>query len=352
MVIPVSRLDEVHPDDIVRVNGEFYGKYPHGHFNTRLMIALAADDGDGDLTELLRKRRNLVNDVELAMEELEPDDLREVAKLELLALSHHASETLLRLFYVHAEGTSCPWLRLAELKGLGVTYEIAGQVLDGVMQLPSGDRGLDELVPEILFGVGIPDYDAGLEDPEVIYSVAVEWLRFAADVVKSSPLFNAYKHGLAVSHRDGVFFPGSGSMGAVGEDGESVFVPSYAYVRRATPEETPASWVLDHAQLDERQRAGAVDRFGPAHGQRAGLRCRQKGSTDQRQDGVASRPKPAAGRSSSALMASRAWSFRRRLCLWVSVCEWVSRWSRGARSRHGHLRPTKASSGRRQVVST
>lgn len=171
-MLPTTRVESIHPEDIARLNGEFYGKYPHGHFNLRFLMALAADDGDPDLAQVLTKSRLLINDITVKTDEVEVDELVELAKLEILALSHHASETLLRLFFVHAEESLCPWLRLAELKGLGVTYEIAGQILDGTLMLPAGDRHLDEVIPEVLFGVGIPDYDAGLEDSETIYSVA------------------------------------------------------------------------------------------------------------------------------------------------------------------------------------
>lgn len=119
-------------------------------------------------------------------------------RTECVLVLHHACETLLRLFFAHAEKQDCPWLGMAA----SVSFvEFKEKVFAG---LKSGfDR---ETVAVVFLGGADPTVAAievGADEFEDSVSALQLLLEFAAETVLSeSFLYNSAKHGLTIVQTD------------------------------------------------------------------------------------------------------------------------------------------------------
>lgn len=126
------------------------------------------------------------------------DALRRVAELELVSLRQHAAETLFRLFWVHAHQEPCPWLALARLRRPGQLIDAASRYLSG--QLWSDDDDRRQFHTRACCGTAELQEGGRLDKAglEASMDTVALWTAVAAEAVRDAPLYNAYKHGLAI----------------------------------------------------------------------------------------------------------------------------------------------------------
>jgi hypothetical protein len=158
------------------------------------------------------------------------DTLRRNAELELVALRQHAAEVLFRLFWVHAHREPCIWLALARLRNPGDLKHAAEQYLRG--ELWSGE---DERTT--LWGSSAVLEDGHPREArlgESADAVAL-WIVTAAEAVRDAPLYNAYKHGLAVVTNEAF----NVTLGATAESPDPLVMQAgsgFSYIERVRDE--------------------------------------------------------------------------------------------------------------------
>ena len=119
-------------------------------------------------------------------------------RTECVLVLHHASETLLWLFFAHSEKQDCPWLGMAASVNFAEFKEKVGTALR---------NGFDRDAVALVFLGGIDPDDAALVAQANEFNDTVSaWqllLETAAHTVLSeSFLYNAAKHGLTIVHTD------------------------------------------------------------------------------------------------------------------------------------------------------
>ena len=119
------------------------------------------------------------------------------AEIELVALRQHAAEILFRNFHVHAAQDPCPWLALGRIRAPGDLKRLVDRYL-------KGDEWTDETSQtayhvRAVWGTGAFGDDGSVK-PELLEPSAniMSWIACAAMLVREAPLYNAYKHGLAI----------------------------------------------------------------------------------------------------------------------------------------------------------
>ncbi len=171
-------LDSNYPE----LNDEFYAGRPWDYFRHRLihLAAVAAEPGEAPLTGPFA-----VGLVAIEMRAPDtnhhPTPGQTFAAIECEVLLHHASETLLRLIYAHAEPHPCPWLRMSAMSR-------ADQFKNWVKQLVRNSA-----LPEVAANVfghseAYPDGPAN----------EAEWIRVFAWHFLNAGCYNAAKHGMAL----------------------------------------------------------------------------------------------------------------------------------------------------------
>jgi hypothetical protein len=119
-------------------------------------------------------------------------------RTECVLVLHHASETLLRLFFAHSEKQDCPWLGMAASVNFAEFKEKVGMALR---------NGFDRDAVALVFLGGTDPDDAALDAQADEFNDTVSaWqllLETAAHtVLAESFLYNAAKHGLTIVHTD------------------------------------------------------------------------------------------------------------------------------------------------------
>lgn len=187
---------ENYPD----LNATFYGMSPHAYLRRRLRSLWLWHGDPPGLAELLNEKF-IVDDMAVTLgtegdEEEEKRERERFVVIEAEVLLHHVSETLLRLYLVHAKESPCPWLDISrEKKFFLVKKDIeklrqrlkAGEERSGIEKafFPPGDR--KTLIP-----------DHGDEVWEAAVQNLSEYLDYyAAHFLDAAP-YNAAKHGLAL----------------------------------------------------------------------------------------------------------------------------------------------------------
>jgi hypothetical protein len=171
-------LDSNYPE----LNEEFYAGRPWDYFRHRLihLAAVAAKPGEAPLTGSFE-----VGPVAIGMRA--PDTVRyptpgqTFVAIESEVLLHHASETLLRLIYAHAEPHPCPWLRMSAMFR-------ADQFKSWVKQLIRNSE-LPEVAAKV-FGRSEAHPDGPAHE--------AEWIRAFAWHFLNAGCYNAAKHGMAL----------------------------------------------------------------------------------------------------------------------------------------------------------
>jgi len=183
--------------------------------------------------------------------ELDPDEANQ-ARLDIdrflltesQVLLHHASETLMILFFAHEGSPPCPWLEMASLRTRDVN-ESLGRVLD-----TAWEPEFESVVNEVFFGA-----DPGNHSPELAASRAatVRLLRIVArKLLADSRMYNAAKHGLAcvAGHASVHFSDEGGGEAALGADGTLM-----EYLEWEGSRATGVTWLQTSQWLNPQQAA-------------------------------------------------------------------------------------------------
>jgi hypothetical protein len=119
-------------------------------------------------------------------------------RTECVLVLHHACETLLRLFFAHADKQDCPWLGMAA----SVSFVEFKEKVSAALR-----SGFDpDTVARVFLGGPDPD-DAALEVEADEFDETVSAWQFllesaAETVLSESFLYNSAKHGLTIVHTD------------------------------------------------------------------------------------------------------------------------------------------------------
>lgn len=187
-------------ENYVDLNETFYGMKPHIYLRRRLRSLWIWHGNPPGLADLLGERF-IVEGMAVTLgtegdDEAEKLERERFVVIEAEVLLHHVSETLLRLYLVHAKNSPCPWLDVSREKSFGrLKKDVqrlrkrlqAGEEKPGIEAafLPPGDRA-----------VMIPDH--GEEVWEQAIQNLSEYLDYyAAHFLDAAP-YNAAKHGLAL----------------------------------------------------------------------------------------------------------------------------------------------------------
>jgi hypothetical protein len=198
-------------ENFPELNAGFYRMSPHGYLRMRLRNLYLWMGNPVGMYGLLGEG---VKFDEMAISQSgEPDEEDEeerqrFAAIEAEVLLHHASETLLRLYLVHAQLPPCPWLELSRERDFKKFKKEVGKLQD---RLPSGEES-DRI--HHVFHVNSertaikPTPDAEIWD-RAAENIA-RFLAFYASHFLDSSSYNAAKHGLALTAGEQGFALGAG----------------------------------------------------------------------------------------------------------------------------------------------
>lgn len=195
IVSPDHKLDTMQ---FRRLNAQFYDGFHQEFVTGRLGILCVMHETPEVVEELLAKG---VGWGKLKLR-VEPDEtsreaLKNNAELELVALRQHAAEVLFRLFWVHAHQEPCPWIALARFRNPGDLKGAIEKYLSGALWRDNNERR--KLHARSVWGISAVDENGSVRQRlDKSVDAVAEWIATAAKIVKDAPLYNAYKHGLAV----------------------------------------------------------------------------------------------------------------------------------------------------------
>ena len=119
------------------------------------------------------------------------------AELELVALRQHAAEALFRVFWVHAQKEPCPWLAIARMRYSSDLKSVVKDYLDGHLWSTQEERVIYHA--RGVWGSAAINRSGNIQDQlQLSAPVVTDWIAVAADLILDAPLYNAYKHGLAI----------------------------------------------------------------------------------------------------------------------------------------------------------
>lgn len=224
MMVGMATDDDVDRA-IHRFNQAFYRSDPGDYLMMRLQLFLLAGGKRAELEQLVREGIEFAGvAIAAGKTATEPPDDAAIAKdaseyqefltVESQQLLHHAAETALRLFLVHASPSAVPWIALNSMRNFGKFK----QTVQALVDQPPGD----ELVGYVCLGSRTrPD-----ERSEAEWLGAIEGIRsflrqLAAVYLEDANLYNAIKHGLGVRAAEAMVIFGAHVIG----NGPSVEFP-------------------------------------------------------------------------------------------------------------------------------
>jgi hypothetical protein len=192
----LSQADhKLAPEQFHALNRVFYEGFQIRPLELRVATLCAMQSHGADLVSVLGEKATW-GKIELATDTTE-DELKTAAELEIVSLHHHLCETLFRVFWVHANQEQCPWIGMARLRTADLTA--AARTFLDESCWPRKSDGLERqaLVTAVLYGVAEYKDDT---DPRIIElaPTVLQWIEVAARTVLAAPLYNAWKHGLAI----------------------------------------------------------------------------------------------------------------------------------------------------------
>ena len=135
--------------------------------------------------------------VTLHAEDDSKEKLKHSAELELVALRQHAAEVLFRVFWVHAHDEPCPWVALARFRTPGDLKTAVRNYLEGRLWTHTNHRR--QFHARAVWGRGAVEEDGTIPKKlDESTDTVAQWIEAAARFILEAPLYNAYKHGLAV----------------------------------------------------------------------------------------------------------------------------------------------------------
>jgi hypothetical protein len=218
-------MRKLKPDDFLdltqfdEINAGFYVAEPADYFRLRIEMLLLTMARRTDVAALLAEGVEWHN-VSLTPKSHKSEELgdEEVARrMEAVGIAdaeviyHHVVECLLRLTLAHLRLPACPQLEMARLRGPG---EFKRRVTSGLLEREAASLA-DDLWPVFYGG---DDLIACLNPTPAQGEIAgakigvARWMqRFALTWLERAPIYNAAKHGFAISAGDGAV-----SLAAVG----------------------------------------------------------------------------------------------------------------------------------------
>ncbi len=224
------------PDDQGRVldqsqfpelNALFYTASPSDFIRMRINVMALIAAPDSALAPAFAVDREL-GSVRVTAGPVPDLDLRmQYMRTETVAIVHHASETLLRLYFAHIDHPESPWLGMSASTNFVELKERVGDLLD---------VGFDRKVIAELFMGGSSPVDAGIDITQEEFDDAVKALSFllwdcGCRFIDDAYLYNAVKHGLAAIDLPG----GTPKMEATDEDGTQIPLhegPAHIYLHQ------------------------------------------------------------------------------------------------------------------------
>lgn len=251
-----NRPRNLAEQDVHRVNESFYSAKPHEFFQHRITALLVMS---GRPEEIARLTSEGVSVGTLTMksddpEGKEPDSIvntdsrRMFTITEAEVLAHHVGETLLRLYLAHEGLPACPAWELAKVRSPSgfktcVRKRFVGSELSS--HLPA--------VSSVFFGSedadGIKFIDPPSEGKKPDSLNAEKFLRhFAQHHLNNANLYNAAKHGLAVTAGNASMQFGDGSV--LKQDGDAVtFLESVLNRDKKRQWQLTTAWVRSDVSL-------------------------------------------------------------------------------------------------------
>lgn len=206
---------EDEPDlAVLRWNEAFYRADPGDYLLTRLELLLLAGGRRRELADLLKQGVSFAGFTvgpepadAIAAEPVAEESLEPFLTVESQQLLHHASETVLRLFVVHASRGQVPWVTLASERSFSAFKRLVSE--EFVDSEPSA-----RLVGYVCLGSKTaPDGTDPGEWNNAIAGITAFLRRFAVIFLDDAPIYNAIKHGLGVSAGDAIVMINGHQMG-------------------------------------------------------------------------------------------------------------------------------------------
>jgi hypothetical protein len=194
----VSADHKLDPAQFDSLNAEFYRGFHEELITTRLGVLCLLHETPETIEGLLAGGVSWGKlQMTLHAEDESKETLKRSAELELVALRQHAAEVLFRVFWVHAHHESCPWVALARFRNPGDLKMAVRKYLEGRLWPDANHRR--QYHARAVWGWGAVDEDGTMpKELDECTDTVAQWIEAAAHFVLEAPLYNAYKHGLAV----------------------------------------------------------------------------------------------------------------------------------------------------------
>lgn len=202
-----------------RGNDSFYRSNPADYLETKLNLLVLAGARHVELGQMLMDGVEYAgirigpgladpSSEEVAGAEVGDDDFDRYFTIESQRLLHHACETALRLFLVHASGSRTPWIEMNRdrsfprfKKAVRATFVDGSPDPEAVALVCLGSRGPRE-------SVTAEEWD------EAVASITAFLKAFAVCILDDAELYNGIKHGLGVTAGDAVLIVEDSEIGA------------------------------------------------------------------------------------------------------------------------------------------
>jgi hypothetical protein len=192
-------IPSVSPQAYPRLNEQFYAMKPHEYLDRRLdSLILSVNETERETIQRLWAKGFSYKGVSALKEREETAaELDTYATMESTVLAHHASETLLRLYFAHQHREACPWVAMASLTNF---REFKQQVQTLVTELRAHDSDRVADLQEVMIGTSNPALLAEMTNE--VWEDATEALErlvinAAHRFLNDAHVYNAAKHGLA-----------------------------------------------------------------------------------------------------------------------------------------------------------
>ncbi|WP_018599374.1 hypothetical protein [Mycobacterium sp. 155] len=215
------------PRQFPELNAMFYNADPSEFIKMRFRVLSLMAVPDPFLAPAFAVDRQIAS-IRFGGGEVPPADVRmRYLRTETVAIVHHASEALLRLYFAHIDHPECPWLGMSTSTDF-VKFKV--RVYDALKE------GFDHATIAELFLGGARSEDSKIDVPQEEFDGTLEALAFllqdcACRFLGDAFLYNAVKHGLTAIDLD----DDSAKMVLTGHDGESVPMhtgPAHVYLHQ------------------------------------------------------------------------------------------------------------------------
>lgn len=215
------------PRQFPELNAMFYNADPSEFIKMRFRVLSLMAVPDPFLAPAFAVDRQIAS-IRFGGGEVPPPDVRmRYLRTETVAIVHHASEALLRLYFAHLDHPECPWLGMSTSTDFAKFKERVGNTLEA---------GLNREDIAVLFLGGSDPADAAIEVSQEEFDGTIDALEFlledSADrFLSDSFLYNAVKHGLTAIDLDDE----SAQMVCTSHDGTSVPMhkgPAHVYLHQ------------------------------------------------------------------------------------------------------------------------